>query len=71
MENKEKYFRALIENQGRLNESDLGQAIGLNDNETFEIIAQLLSEYRIEHINNNVCCYRPSKKKYNLKHHRG
>ena len=58
MENKERYFRALIENQGQLNEIDLGEKIQLNENETRKIITQLLSEHRIRYDENSVCNYR-------------
>jgi hypothetical protein len=57
MENKEKYYKALIDNDGQLNEIDLGEKIGLNENETNEIIVQLLSEYKIEYIENRSCNY--------------
>ncbi|VFA41411.1 hypothetical protein [Chryseobacterium indologenes] len=59
MENKEKYYKALIDNEGQLNEIDLGEKIGLNENETNEIIAQLLSEYKIEYTENRGCNYNP------------
>ena len=49
MENKDKYYWALIDNDGQLNEIDLGEKIGLNENETNEISVQLLSEYKIEY----------------------
>ncbi len=62
MENKEKYYKALIENNGQLNEIDLGEKMGLNENETNEIIAQLLSEYKIEYTENKVCSYSPAKR---------
>ncbi|MCS4229258.1 hypothetical protein [Sphingobacterium sp. BIGb0165] len=62
MENKEKYYKALIDNAGHLNEIDLGEKIGLNENETNEIIAQLLSEYKIEYTENKACNYSPTKR---------
>lgn len=57
MENKDRYLKALIENNGKLNETDLGEKIGLNDYETEEIIVQLLSEYKIEYLENRNCNY--------------
>ncbi len=57
MKNKDRYFKALIENNGQLNEIDLGEKIGLNEEETREIITLLLSEYKIEYIENKVCNY--------------
>ena len=50
MENKERYYKALIKNDGRLNEIDLGEKIYLDENETREIISQLLSEHKIEYV---------------------
>lgn len=57
MENKDRYYNALIENDGQLNEIDLGEKFGLNENETREIIVQLLSEHRIECKENRACNY--------------
>lgn len=57
MENKNRYLKALVENNGKLNEIDLGEKIGLNDNETREIIVQLLSEHKIEYVENRACNY--------------
>lgn len=62
MNQKEIYFKALIENNDQLNEIDLGSKMGLDENETRAIIATLLSEYRIEYVENKVCDYIPSKK---------
>lgn len=62
MENKEKYYKALIDNDGQLNEIDLGEKIGLNENETNEIIVQLLSEYKVEYTENRACNYSPTKR---------
>ncbi|MDO6471612.1 hypothetical protein [Maribacter sp. 1_MG-2023] len=58
MENKDRYFKALIENKNQLNEIDLGEKIQLDENETREIITQLLSEHRIRYDENSVCNYR-------------
>lgn len=57
MMNKEIYYKALVENNGRINEIDLGEIIGLDEEETREIIVQLLSEYKIEYVENRVCNY--------------
>ena len=57
MTNKEIYYKALMENDGRINEIDLGEIIGLNEEETRKIIVQLLSEYKIEYVENRVCNY--------------
>ncbi len=57
MSNKEQYVKALGGNNGRLNEIDLGEKCGLTENETRDIIAQLLSEHKIEYIENKACSY--------------
>ncbi len=57
MENKDRYYNALIENNGQLNEIDLGEKIGLDENKTREIIVQLLSEHKIEFTENRACNY--------------
>ena len=57
MNNKNNYLKALIENNGTLNETDLGEKIGLSDTETEKIIAQLLAEYKIEYVENRNCSY--------------
>lgn len=57
MENKERYYKALKENKGHLNEIDLGEKFGLDENETREIIAQLLAEHKIEFTGNESCQY--------------
>lgn len=57
MTNKEIYYKVLIENDGRINEIDLGEIIGLDEEETRKIIVQLLSEYKIEYVENRVCNY--------------
>jgi len=61
MENKDRYFKYLVENRGQLNEIDLGENIGLDEEETREIIAQLLSEHKIEYVVNGACNYRLNK----------
>lgn len=65
MENKERFYDVLKEDNGKLNEIDLGEKIGLKEDETMEIIAHLLSEYRIEYERNRLCNYRVLKKKNN------
>jgi transcription initiation factor IIE alpha subunit len=57
MENKERYYRALIEDNGQLNEVDLGEKLGLDENETREIIVRLISEHKIEYMENRACNY--------------
>jgi len=65
MENKEQYFNALIKNKGHLNEIDLGERMGFDENETREIITQLLSEYKIKYTPYMICNYSPMKRKRN------
>lgn len=57
MENKDRYYKALIENNGRLNEIDLGEELGLDENETYKIITRLLSEHKIKYFENRACKY--------------
>lgn len=65
MENKERYYTALIDNKGRLNEIDLGEIIGLDEEETRQIIVQLLSEHKIEYQEYQACSYTVIKSKIN------
>ena len=60
MENEDNYYKALKENNGQLNEIDLGEKIELDENETRNIIARLLSENKIEYAENRSCKYRLS-----------
>ena len=62
MENKNKYYDLLKENRGQLNEFDLGEKIGLDEDETQELIVQLLAENRIAYVENKVCKYSVIKK---------
>ncbi|SDM70561.1 hypothetical protein [Kriegella aquimaris] len=57
MENKKRYYLALSKNSGRLNELDLGEILGFEDNETMQIITQLLSEHKIEYYEKGRCNY--------------
>lgn len=54
---KEEYYNLLKANNGCLSEIELGEKLGLNENETQRIISQLLSEYIIEHKTNKACDY--------------
>ena len=62
MENKQRYYSALLENDGQLNEIDLGEKLGLREEETNEIIAQLLSEHKIEYAEHRACNYKLNKR---------
>jgi len=57
MEAKERYYIALKENKGRLNEFELGEKIGLDEEEVSQIIIILLSEHKITYANHNACNY--------------
>ncbi|AWW29410.1 hypothetical protein DN752_04210 [Echinicola strongylocentroti] len=63
MKNKDRYYMALNENNGQLNEIDLGEKIGLCENETMKTIVQLMSEHKIEYAENKACNYRVLKKR--------
>lgn len=58
MENKKKYYEALKENKGHLNEIDLGERMGLDEDKTRKIIAHLLSENVLEFDENKNCNYK-------------
>ncbi|HAA16029.1 MAG TPA: hypothetical protein DCE41_31725 [Cytophagales bacterium] len=62
MENKDTYYRLLTENKGQRNEIEVGEQIGLEEETTREIIAQLLAEHRIEYVLDRACNYRPLKR---------
>ncbi|UZO79810.1 hypothetical protein NBT05_12710 [Aquimarina sp. ERC-38] len=57
MENKDRYLKALINHNGSLNEIDLGEKLGLNEEETRALIAQLLSEHKIRYKVHRFCNY--------------
>ncbi|NRF37506.1 hypothetical protein [Pedobacter foliorum] len=57
MRNKDQYFNAFKESNGRCNEIELGEKLGLNENTTRQILTQLLSEYKIEYVENGLCEY--------------
>lgn len=57
MENKERYYKAFILDNGQLNEIDLGEKIGFDENETREILVRLLSEHKVEYVENRACNY--------------
>lgn len=58
MKNKERYYVALSENKGHLNEIDLGEALGIEEEVTMKLIAQLMAEHKIEYYENGSCNYR-------------
>lgn len=62
MKNKDNYYKALKQDNGQLNEIDLGEKLGLDEDTTRQIITQLLSEHKIEYVENRVCSYSIMKK---------
>jgi hypothetical protein len=63
MENKERFYKALIANNGHINEIDLGEKNGLDEDETRRTIVRLLSEHKIEYLEKGACNYRNIKTK--------
>lgn len=61
MEYKDQYFRALKASNGRINALELGEQMGLNEDETRAVLAQLLSEHKIEYVENSICNYVPKR----------
>jgi len=64
MEIKQQYLQAMLEDRGRLSEIELGDSLGLNEDETTKIINRLLDEFKIEFVHNGACSYKPIKSKY-------
>jgi hypothetical protein len=62
MDMKQQFYQALCDNRGQLSEIELGEALGLTEDETQKIISRLLDEYRIEFVSQGSCSYRPKKK---------
>lgn len=62
MKNKDRYYKALIENNGHFNEIDLGEKMGFDESTTREIIVQLMSEHKIDHVQNRDCSYSITRK---------
>lgn len=54
---KDKFLEVLMKNNGHHSVLDLGAQIGLDENDTMEIVAQLLSEFKIEYTVNGFCDY--------------
>ncbi|WP_425236465.1 hypothetical protein [Ulvibacterium sp.] len=57
MIDKLKYYEALKLDNGRLNEIELGEELGIDEDRTRELIAILLSEYKIMYAVNGCCNY--------------
>ena len=62
MNDKEKYYQAIKNFKGGLDEITLGDAIGLDENSTRKAISDLLLENKIEYDPNELCNYRIKKK---------
>jgi hypothetical protein len=61
MNDKEKYYLALKNSRGKLDEISLGESLGLDEDSTMKIISILLSEYKIEYKPESQCNYRIKK----------
>lgn len=57
MIDKLKYYEALKLDNGRLNEIELGEELGIDEDRTRELIAILLSEHKIMYAVNGRCNY--------------
>jgi len=60
---KQTYLQAIINDNGRHSEIDLGESLGLNEDETTKLISRLLDENKIEFAVNGACNYKPFKSK--------
>ena len=56
--NKEKYFLALKNSNGQLDEIALGESIGFTNDQTIQIIEELVNEGKIEFQSFGLCSYR-------------
>lgn len=63
MDIKQTYLNAMMEDNGRLSEIELGERLGLKEDETARIISKLLDEFKIEFTVNGACNYKPLKNK--------
>lgn len=62
MDNKYKYNETMRIDNGVLDEIDLGEKTGIDEDTTRKIISLLLSEHKIEFVSNGVCNYRIKRK---------
>jgi len=67
MESKDHFYLLLQKDAGKSNEIDLGRMIGLEEDETLEIIAQLLSEHSIEYTHEGHNQYRVARSRKCIK----
>lgn len=63
MINKNQFFTAMVDNVGRLSESELGEHLGLTEDETQHIISRLLDEHKLVFSPDKACDYQPLKRK--------
>ncbi|WP_298474748.1 hypothetical protein [uncultured Maribacter sp.] len=63
MKDKERYFKALKENNRSLNEIDLGELLGFNEDEIQNLLSMLLAEFKVEYSVNRNCNYSVVKSK--------
>lgn len=57
MTDKEKYFYAFEESKGQCDEIELGARLGLDEDTTEKIIAQLLAEHKLVYLENGIFNY--------------
>ena len=55
---KEKFYLALKNNNGQLDEIDLGEGIGLTSDKTTQIFEELVNEGKIEFQSFGLCSYK-------------
>lgn len=60
---KERYLGALNQNNGKLDEEELGQSIGFSKEYTDKIIEELLSDGKIKFHAAGACQYKPTEEK--------
>lgn len=62
MRDKDRFFNAFKDSNGSCNEIELGEKLGLSEDVTRQIITELLSEYKIEYVENGLGDYNIMKK---------
>jgi hypothetical protein len=62
MDNKEKFYKALIADNGNHDEITLGASMNIDEETTRRIISMLLAEYKIEYSLNGASNYRIMRK---------
>jgi len=63
MDMKNNFLQSILIDNGRHSEIELGERLGLNEDETTKLISRLLDEHKIEFTVNGACNYKPFKSK--------